>query len=379
MASRRTNRRTRRARSTVFGAVAALVLLNVGLALHVSFRPGVRDPMFDLPAEHFRARVESAADHPTTVVHLGSSRTGYGIRPSVTEEEILRATGEPCLAHNLHVPANGPIGELVHWKRLVDRGPVPDVAVLEITPARFSTHSNSPDGKPAGAKKLADDMITFRGDRMSRDEVRLVQSYGFPAETEKDWWQANLNPWFGFRFQILSLVQPTWVPNTVTQHERASAADLGWKRPFFDRCKPDQYAGALAINHTLLYDRMQDIRFDETPANSFRDLVKSCLEHGTVPAVFVSPEASAIRAWYPPDLDARLKAFLAELEGMGAIVADGREWLPDEAFHDGHHAVRSWADEYTRQVTRHVVLPAVERARAARPTGGARVAAGRAR
>jgi hypothetical protein len=54
-----------------------------------------------------------------------------------------------------------------------------------------------------------------------------------------------------------------------------------------------------------------------------------------------------------------LAKFLDELRAAGAIAEDGRAWLPDDAFSDGHHAVRAWSDRYTRKVTSEVVLPAV--------------------
>ena len=329
----------------------ALLALNIGLALYLAKMHGLRDPMFDLPAEHYKSRVANAPEpKPLTIVFLGSSRTGYGIRPAVVQEIVEKQTGRKCIAHNLHVPANGPIGQMVHWQRLLDRGIRPDIVVLEILPARF-----------AGSDKLEEEMSSFRGDRMTWSEVELVRGYGFPEQTEKDWREANWNPWFGFRFQILGLVQSNWLPNNVTHHERRAESDLGWKKPFFEKFLPEKYPGAIAANKAIMFDKMQHVRFDDTPAQCFRDLIQSCREHGTVPAIFVTPEATAFREWYTPQTNEQIRAFVEELKSRGLIVADGRDWLPDEAFSDGHHAVRSWADEYTRRVTEAVVMPAVRK------------------
>lgn len=374
MQSRRPNLRIRRARSTVLGAVLFLIALNVGLALDVAFKPGVRDPMFDLPTEHYKARVASTGGNPVTVVFLGSSRTGYGIRPSIVEETVAAETGSPCLAYNLHVLANGPIGQMVHWQRLLDRDVRPDIVVLEICPARFSTFTEKKQGDDEAEqpkkKKLSDDMITFRGDRMTWNEVQLVRSYGFPDETEKDWREANWNPWFGFRFQLLGMLQPMWLPHNVTHHERRPASDLGWKKPFYERWAPDKYELAIEANRRLLFERMQNIDYSESPGQCFRDLIKSIRDHGSIPVAFVTPEASVIRAWYPPHINDRIEAFLKELrEQYGVDVVDLRSALPDDAFHDGHHAVLWGADEYSKAVAKAVVLKAVEKARAAKQPG----------
>jgi hypothetical protein len=351
----------------------SLIALNLGLAAHLAFKTGVRDPMFDLPAEHFRSRVEATEGQPITVVFLGSSRTGYGVRPSIVEETVAAESGTKCLAYNLHVLANGPIGQMIHWQRLLDRGLRPDVVVLEICPPRFSTFVEKKPGseepKDPKKKKLSDDMVTFRGDRMTRKEVELVQHYGFPEETEDDWREANWNPWFGFRFQLLGMLQPKWLPHNVTHHERRPAADLGWKRPFYEEWRPDKYELAIEANRKLLYERMQNVDFDESPGQCFRDLIRSVQDHGTIAVAFVTPEASVIRAWYPPEVNERIAVFLKELrENYGVTVEDLRAALPDEAFHDGHHAVLWGADEYSREVARAVVKPAVLQVRAKRMT-----------
>lgn len=345
---RRANRRLRRARSAVLGAVGALVVLNLGLTATLNMRPGLRDPLFDLPAERFRERLAAADDGALTIAFLGSSRTGGGVRPAVAEPMVAAEMGRPCLAYNLHVPGNGPVGELLHWRRLLDRGQRPDVVVVEIIPSQF----NSDDGVPREAGLL-------HGDRLTRPEIRLLLDYGFKPEIEAEYREANLNPWTGFRFQILGMTKPKWLPPGVVRHETRAAADLGWQPPFFLAHGAAQFGAAVEQNRPLLFRPIHEARFDGPGASAMRELVRSAVAAGTRVAVWVTPEAAPIRAWYPERVDQELAAFLAELRSAGAVVADGRAWLPDEAFSDGHHAVRSWSDEYTRVVTREVVLPAV--------------------
>jgi hypothetical protein len=347
---RRANRRLRQARSTVVWAVVGLIGLNAGLLVAVNLRPGIRDPLFDLSAERFRKAVATADDRPITVAFLGSSRTGGGIRPSVVQEMVTAETGRPCVAYNLHVPGNGPVGELVHWNRLVDRGQVPDVVVVEITPSRFASSNGVPD-----------EANLLHGDRLTREEVRLVQGYGFRDDVEQEYREANLNPWWGFRFQMLGVIKPRWLPPNVVRHEARAAADQGWQQPHFVQHNAAHFRAAVEQNRPLLFRPMQEAVFDGPPAAALRDLVRSATAAGSTVAVWVTPEGSLIRDWYPERVNQELATFLNELRAGGVIAEDGRAWLPDEAFSDGHHAVRAWSDGYTRKVTQEVVLPAVRR------------------
>jgi hypothetical protein len=333
--------------------VVGLIVLNFGLIAVINLRPGIRDPLFELPAERFRQRLATADDRPVTIAFLGSSRTGGGIRPTVVEEMVTRETARRSIAHNLHVPGNGPVGQLVHWNRLLDRGARPDIVVVEITPSQFACNK---DGVP-------DEAVLLHGDRLTRPEIRLVRSFGFKEEIEAEYREANLNPWFGFRFQMLGVLKPRWLPPGVVRHEDRAPADLGWQQPHFIAQIPDHFAAAIEQNRPLLFQPMQKAVFDGPPANALRELVRSAHEHGTMVAVWVTPEGSPIRAWYPPHVNAGLAAYLDELRSTGVIAEDGRSWLPDEAFSDGHHAVRTWSDEYTRTVTREVVIPAVRQSK----------------
>ncbi|HEX3150581.1 MAG TPA: hypothetical protein VHR66_21065 [Gemmataceae bacterium] len=333
----------------MIGTLVCLLVLNVGMIAYVNTQTGLRDPLFDIPTERFQERIAASDASTLKIAFLGSSRTGGGIRPSVVQETLAAETGKPCIAYNLHVPGNGPVGELVHWNRLLERSLRPDVVVIEITPSQFVLDKNG----------VPDEAVLLHGDRLTQPESRIVRNYGFADTIVKEYWEANLNPWFGFRFQLLGIFKPSWLPPNVVRHETRLPADLGWQRPFALAQIPQQFAAAIKQNRKLLFEPMQHARFDNAPAQALRDLIRSAHEHDTTVAVWVTPEASPIRAWYPPHVDIELAAFLNELRSTGAIVADGRTWLPDEAFSDGHHPVRAWSDEYSRKVTRAVVVPAV--------------------
>jgi len=193
---------------------------------------------------------------------------------------------------------------------------------------------------------------------MTRCEVDLVRSYGFPTSVEAERREAWYNPWFGLRLQLVGLVRPKWLPPGAARPERSSAEHRGWHPPFFaEPVPPDHYRASVERGRPVFEPLARAVRDDTPPARALRDLVRECRATGTAVAVWVTPESSDVRAWYSPESDRALRTLLAELRVAGAVAVDGREWLPDEAFSDGHHAVRSWADGYTRQVVGKALLP----------------------
>ena len=66
------------------------------------------------------------------------------------------------------------------------------------------------------------------------------------------------------------------------------------------------------------------------------------------------PESRAFRGLYGPGADDRLRAVLP------AGVVDAREWLPDDAFNDGHHMLARGAEAFTDRLGREVVAAAVK-------------------
>src|SRR5918993_2998926 len=126
-------RRARRARNGLVSAVLTLVILNVAFAAYVQLRPGFRDPLFDAKVKALVARF-SSNEEPSRVVVLGSSRTAAAVEPKALEMAVAAGTGRPCVAFNLGLQGDGPISQLVHYRRVRDTGVKLDVAVVELLP-----------------------------------------------------------------------------------------------------------------------------------------------------------------------------------------------------------------------------------------------------
>src|SRR3954469_3135231 len=175
-------RRARRARNALLSSVLTLVALNAGLAAFVHQRPGFRDPLFDAKVKALVARFTST-EEPTRVVVLGSSRTRAAREPRALEEAVAADTGRPCVAFNMGLQGDGPISQLVHYRRLRDAGVRPDVAVVELLPSAFAWYLDQSrnEDRPYDATIL-------RPDRLTRAELDTVCEYGFPPDDTRGEW-----------------------------------------------------------------------------------------------------------------------------------------------------------------------------------------------
>lgn len=338
--------RKRRARRAVWSTLLSFLGGNIAFALFILMNPGWRDPLFSDAATHFQERA-CAAPSSMTVVFLGSSRTGSGVDPRLVEPVVSTATGQACVAHNLHVLSAGPISQRLHLARLIERKAIPDIVVLELSALWFAESEGKPYeyGNPAA-------------DRLTWEELSTVAQYGFPQdEYMRSWLAATGNPMAGFRFHVLNRVKPRWMPPNVARRHPSARVNHGYRPAHFAQVSEDKRQRGLDVTAELFQGRLANVHFTGSAAQAFRDTVDLCRQHQIAVGIFVPPEATTMRGWYPPELNVRLAAFLQELGSHGCWVADLRAALPDDAFHDGHHAVRDFAPAYTNAVVERVVLP----------------------
>jgi hypothetical protein len=345
-------RRVRRARNTIVSAIVTLLVLNATLAVFIYNRPGFRDPLFDAKVKALVARFQTR-EEPAKVVVFGSSRTAAAVEPRVMEEVVANRTGRPCVTFNMGVQGNGPVSQLVHYRRLREAGIKPDVAVFELLPAAFAWYLD-----PARNEDKPYDATILRPDRLTRTEVNTVCRYGFPEETRREWWEENLNPWSGFRFQLLARVEGKWLPPGIVQH-RADIGETGGWGPW-DAVSPALRAQRVEEVKQAYGSQLHALRFDGPHVEAFEELLRECERDGVRVIVVAPPEGSEFRSWYPPGVQQKLADFEERLRReFGVPVIDAREWLPDAAFADSHHVLRGWAGPYTKRLAISAVVPAL--------------------
>jgi hypothetical protein len=343
----------RRARGAVLATLVSLAALNAGLALRVNARPDLRDPLYFPKEDLLAAQYARPVPGRVTVVALGSSRTANAFHPPTVEAEVTAATGRPCLAFNLAMPGSGPLTELLHLRRLLARGVRPDLVVVEVTPVMCAVPET----------------FFLRPERVSRAELEALAGVGFADERYRaEWWEATVNPWSGLRFQLLAAVRPKWTPPGVPRVVRGGADPRGWN-PWREVITPEVYAARLAVARREHFATLQHLEaVGEVPRRALLAIFATCRREGITAVAVLPPEGSDFRAWYGPGA----RRVAGELRSMANAATGGRavdagEWLPDDAFVDGHH-VQEWAAPgYTERLAREVLAPALRDA-SGRPT-----------
>jgi hypothetical protein len=200
----------------------------------------------------------------------------------------------------------------------------------------------------------------LRPDRVTRKELAELDAIGFTNEKyHRDWLEAELNPWFGFRFQILGRIQPKWTPPGVVKSTRTFPNPTGW-HPWLEPITPESYRKHLAVARIEHFENLQTIEVSDVALRAYAEIFATCREKGIVAVAVITPEGSDFRAWYGAKAHKATAILLeAARSGTGGNVVDAREWLPDSAFADGHHVSQKDAADFTKRLTRDALVPAL--------------------
>jgi hypothetical protein len=342
--------RRRSAAAALAAGVVAAALLHLGLAVAAEASRLVRDPVY-ADKERKLARLERALPPGSpVVVFVGTSRTGNGFDAGRAQELLTDALGRPAGAFNFGTPASGPVTHLLHLRRLLAGGHRPALLVLEILPPTLAELPDGPlEGRFAG------------GAAFGWDELDWAAGYGFPVERLREQRRkAVVAPWYGLRFQVLGRLFPTALPYHLRYDWSRGPDQNGWNPMLVEEVDDAQRAAGFSRAKLEYRDILAGLKLGAGPTRALRDLLELCRERG-IPVVLVRmPEGSGFRALYPRGVAARVERFLGELAGeFRCRVADCREWMPDDAFADGHHLLRGPAGAFTERLTREVIEPAL--------------------
>ncbi|QEL13300.1 hypothetical protein [Limnoglobus roseus] len=336
----------RHARAVVIASLFAIAALSAGLGLAAELYPRIRDPLYGDKLAKLQAKLREPNRGPL-VMMLGSSRSIFAFDAGRVEGQ-LREAGRSTTAFNFGVPASGPITHLLYARRLFRDGTKPDLLLLEILPSMLTD-------LPAGPQESR----WLYADRLTHRELDTVIGLGFDAETVRGRWrESTLTPWYGLRFQLLGRVLQSWIPWTM-RHDWSRTTDAhGWSTPMIQTLTAEQRATAVEQARAEYTPLLFDWKPGGPAVEAFRTLLRECRENGVPVKLVLMPEGSEFRSWYSPAVRDRLTAFVRQTAAeFGCDAIDAREWLPDDAFTDGHHQLRVGAEAFSDRLTREVILP----------------------
>lgn len=341
--------RSRRRRAVVSLAVGAFayVVLTVSLGVAAQFSTKLRDPVFGDKEERL-AKCEASAPDSTRVMMLGTSRTGYAFNARRAEAQLNTALGRPVTVFNFGIAASGPVTHKLYLDRLLAAGHRPDLLVLEILPSSLAKLDEGPYER-----------LFITGDRMDHSEVQKAIGYGFPAEAlQKKWRLAAVHPWFTLRFQMLGRMSSGWLPWQLRFDAGRTSDDHGWMMPLGATDTPERKQAAFDRAWMEYHVLLAGMTPGGGAGRALEDLLALARQNNIAVKVVILPESPKFRQMYHPDVLARLNTFLKETcSRHGVDWIDARDWLPEEAFYDGHHTMRTGAEAFTDRLTRDVIVP----------------------
>ncbi len=324
----------------LFGAIQ--LALSVGMD---TVHPEWRDPEF---GTKWASLQSICAENPTRpqVLILGSSRALLGVHPEILAGGKM-ARGQGPLVFNFAMTGSGPVQELLCLRRLLARGVRPRCVFVEVLPPLLDMAS------------ITGQTQFVEAYRLSWPDLSLLRRYcNRPTDLYRRWLETRLTPCFSHRFCLLSRYAPMWLALDPRYSGWSGGSRFGWLPYGHRSVPPEQSRQAVARAHDEYYACLQQFQIDRRPDAALRELIGLCQARHIAVALFLMPEGSEFRSWYPPTARALLASYLGGISrDQGIPVVDMRTWMPDSDFVDAHHLLPDAADAFTLRFEREVLSP----------------------
>jgi hypothetical protein len=338
------------ARSRAPLAWAGVLFAGIQLALGwfiTCTHPEIRDPEYGSLLNALQARLAEAPGHPLVLV-LGSSRSANLFRPS--------PPGPGPVVFNFATLSTGPLRQLQMFRRLLARGIRPRWVVAEF----WSPYLTQ-------LKTFAEEGYIGDRDLQPPDGALLTRYFADPWPGYGKLTEGLLVPASSHRSQLLARYAPflnrpvkrlfgDWSDPALRAGE-----GFGWLPVPVERPGPELFRLIIARAGEHTRTLLADFRISPVGDGALRELLQACSDHGIRPALVLVPEHSSLRACYPPEVVARVKAYLTDLSRERQVaVIDTRAWVPDDDFLDMTHVLPRAAAPYTERLGREVLRPLVQ-------------------
>ncbi len=330
-------------RSIVGWTAGLFAGIQLGLCLFLELRhPEIYDPEYRDRLIVLRQRTREEPDRPLLLV-VGSSRITTDFRPE-TLPPLRTPEGDRPLPFNFSHTGAGPLLNLMEVRRLLRLGFHPRWLVLEVVPSLLNVSGQSTAAGLAAASDLP-----------------LLFQHANPWKVAGSFLWERLRTCVSHRDACCRCCAP-WLLPQIPEWDVIPLDALGGTTKCLDTA-PD---AAEVCRRTEVVRRqyapgLQEFHINPTPDRTLRELLKVCRDEKIELVLLLTPESSEFRSWYPPAARAEVEHYCAWLsQEYDVPLIDARDWLPDEAFTDGHHATPEGAILFTQRLGQRVLQPLVE-------------------
>ncbi|HVX13400.1 MAG TPA: hypothetical protein VHC22_19610 [Pirellulales bacterium] len=340
----RRKRPERRARAALGWCLLMFITSQAALDAALDGWPEIRDPEFGSKLARLRSQLDGAGERPLILI-LGSSRSEVGIDPQVFDAPPNEGSPEP-IVFNFAMTGAGPIQQSMLLTELLARRIVPAKVLVELHPLFLNQR--------AGALR-EETRIDVRRLGWSRMTVLCGYSQN-PGFLRRNWWRCRMTPWYVYRQQLLDMCWPGWCTQPGQYRLYRHVGPSGWL-PFTVSDRGEEARRERLEKARLEYQQaLSDFRVTSEPDRALRELFDLCGERQIAVGVYLMPEASQFRDWYPPGLRSMVDDYLHRLQEEYAFdVFDFSTSVDDESFADGHHLLSEAAAAFSARFGREVI------------------------
>jgi hypothetical protein len=326
--------------------LAFFVLGQLALSVYLDRRhPEVFHPEYGHKRIHLRALCRANPGKPLLVV-LGSSRPEMGFRPQVLSG-CQTSAGEPVVVFNFAMTSSGPVQELLCLRRLMADGIRPRWVLVEMFPPFLNQEGG-------GGNRTWLDV-----EQMTWNDLGLLRRYcERPWLLYSRWLWSRRTPGFSYRLGLMKHYAPRWLPPATLFDVWVGVSASGWVPFGHETVGPADYQRGVARARAEYYRLLQDFQLRDSPLKAARELLDLCRQEGIGVGLFLMPEGSEFRSWYPPSVRVEVDNYLTNLsKEYGVPVVDARTWMADEDFFDCHHLLPRGAAAFTQRFEREALQP----------------------
>lgn len=337
--------------------LAAFLAGNAVLGLLLLWHdPDFCDAEYQIRLRSLKAHHADAPNRPLALI-LGSSRPANGLRPvSIAAGAAL--TREQPLVFNFSLLGAGPIRQLLVLRRVLAEGVRPRWVFVEVwAPLLMQLGLWTEEN----ALKQRVDLYWTDVPLLSH----LYHQYDWPIRNVV---ARTAAPAVHCRTWLIKRYARFLVPRATDEDMKKFDVPWhtldgdGWLSFPFKRCDEATFRRRAEEDEKTRMKPILDA-FSVGPVSdrALRDLLQLCRDEGIGTAIYLMPEHSILRSWYPQATQARLADYLRQLsEAYQTSVTDLRDSWPDSDFGDITHLLPEGASKFSERFGREVVRPMIE-------------------